>query len=218
MRYATTMRSTRLAIAALALCIASCYSVRGSGHPKTEPRVVTSFDQVQISGGFTAIVVVGAVPSLTITADDNLLPIITSHVDHGQLRIRSSQSISTVTPVSIQITTPALTSVDVSGGVTITATNVSSPSFEVHASGGCVVTVGGRASQFTATLSGGVQLSADGLIAERARVDGSGGVRASVFASQTIDGSLSGGGMLDVRGGPAVRRVNSSGAAMVNYR
>jgi hypothetical protein len=212
------MRSDNVAIVVCGLLAASCNSVRGSGHPKAESRTVASFQQVQISGGFTATVVVGAASSLTITADDNLLPIITSTVDHGQLQIRTSRSISTVTPVNIQITTPVLTAVDVSGGVTITATNVAAPAFEVHASGGCVVTVGGRASQFTATLSGGVQLSADGLITERARIDGSGGVRAAVFASQSIDGSFSGGGMLDVRGNPVVRRVNTSGAAMVNYR
>jgi hypothetical protein len=212
------MRSDTVVLVVCGLIAASCNSVRGSGHPKTEPRTVASFDQVQISGGFTAVVVVGAAPSVIITADDNLLPLITSTVDHGQLRIRATRSISTVTPLNVQIATPMLTSVDVSGGVTITATNVAAPSFEVHASGGCSVTVGGRAPQFTATLSGGVQLAADGLITERARVDGSGGVRAAVFASQTIDGSFSGGGMLDVRGNPVVRRVNTSGAAMVNYR
>ncbi|MEI8259557.1 MAG: head GIN domain-containing protein [Deltaproteobacteria bacterium] len=204
-----------------ALTAAGCDRIsglRGSGHPRSEQRTVETFDQVQISGGLNATVVVGPAVSLAITADDNLLPLITSRVDHGQLQIRTTQSISSVTPVNIQVSVPSLTTLDVSGGVTVTATGINAPSFDVHASGGSSVTIGGRAPQFSATLSGGVQLQADGLVAERVRIDGTGGVRASIFASQQIDGAMAGGAMLEVQGNPGVRRVNASGAAMVTYR
>ncbi len=215
------MRALTLALVLVAFHVTGCdrlRGVRGSGHPRSEQRPVETFDQVQISGGLNATVVVGPPASLTLTADDNLLPMITSRVDHGQLQLRTTQSISSVTPINIQVTVPSLTTLDVSGGVSVTATGINVRAFALHASGGSSVTIGGRAPDFAATLSGGVQLQADGLVAERVRIDGSGGVRASVFASQQLDGAMTGGAMLEVHGNPGVRRVSAAGAAMVTYR
>ena len=59
--------------------------VKGSGRVQTESRTVQGFTEVDLAGQGSLTITQGADEALTIEAEDNLLPVLTSDVQHGRL-------------------------------------------------------------------------------------------------------------------------------------
>jgi hypothetical protein len=66
---------------------------------QSEERTVTGFDEILLEGGGRIFVDVSGTESLTIEAEDNLLPLLSSEVIGNRLEFRTSESISPSTPI-----------------------------------------------------------------------------------------------------------------------
>jgi hypothetical protein len=203
---------------AIAITIAACRLTgeKGNGHVRAETRSVEPFHAIDIAHGFEADVTVGGAQSVLVTTDDNLLPLVRTFVRDGHLVFEPARPLRPTT-LHVTIITPSLDGMSLSGGVRAIVRGVASPNFHVQASGGATLTVSGSTSRLDATLSGGVSLSAGALLAETAALEASGGVRADVMATRSIQGSLSGGVSLRVGGNPPARSVSASGGSSVQY-
>ena len=82
-------RLTGSLLLAIALALAGCgiETVRGSGKVISETRSVSGFDSVAMSGSGKLVIEQGETESLTITADDNLLPRLPAEVRGGELHL-----------------------------------------------------------------------------------------------------------------------------------
>src|SRR5687767_96183 len=65
-------------------------SVNGSGKITTEPRTVSGFSTISLSGSGRLIVEQTGTESLTVTTDDNLLPYIKTEVRANRLELGST--------------------------------------------------------------------------------------------------------------------------------
>ena len=103
----TTIRYRRSTIGGVVilaeLFTAACGSdmdvIRGSGDVQAEERAVSDFDEILLEGGGSIVVDVSGTESLTIAADDNLLPLLTSDVVAGRLELRTRESIAPSRPI-----------------------------------------------------------------------------------------------------------------------
>ena len=86
-------------------------------------------------------VTIGPVTALTVTTDDNILPLIETTVDGDTLRNGSKQSYSTRLGVNVKITVPALNGVAVSGSGDIKATGLKADEMEARVTGSGDVTL-----------------------------------------------------------------------------
>ena len=72
---------------------------------------------------------------MTVTADDNILPIIETTVDGDTLRIYAKQSYDTKLGINVKITLPALNGLSVSGSGDIHATGFRAGELDANIAG-----------------------------------------------------------------------------------
>src|SRR5689334_4814607 len=73
----------------LALATTARETVEGSGTPATEEREIGDVSEVVLSGVGDLTIVPGAVPALSVTADDNVLPALETETVNGKLTLRT---------------------------------------------------------------------------------------------------------------------------------
>jgi len=110
--------------------------VRGSGELESETHGVEGFDSLLVEGQGEVVVVVDGTETLTVTADDNVLPHLTIGVngDRLELGVDDDIELSSAT-VRYAITADALESVEVRGSGDVLATAIDVDEFGIQISG-----------------------------------------------------------------------------------
>ncbi len=215
------MKVRLIAVALIAgVIVSACgfWGIRGNGKVRQETRTIQEFQNLDAGGAFTIRVHVGQVPSLRISAEENLLYFIRTYVKEDKLVIDTKKNISPRKEILIEVTTPSLKSIDVSGANNISVSGVNTDDFSVDLSGAGHVYVDGTAYKFDADLSGAGSLDARDLKANIVRVSVSGAASAHVFAKESLDASVSGVGSIDYYGDPQKIRTNVSGVGSISRK
>jgi hypothetical protein len=189
-------------------------TVRGSGVVTMETRDVKAFTEIALAGSGNVRVERGEKQTLTVEAEDNILPLLETTVKDGKLTLttRSNVSIRTTKPIVYRITTKALEGVSLSGSGTIEATKVEAKSFAIAISGSGKVGASGKAELAKMTISGSGSIDASDLPATTVTVVISGSGDAVVNATEELDAQIRGSGSIEYIGDPQVnQRVTGSG-------
>jgi len=186
--------------------------VMGSGTMASASRDVTGFDSVVIAGSGTATIEVTGVDSLTIEAEDNILPLLTSNVSGTILELGVESSISPTRPITYSITVASLSSIEILGSANVTASGVDSDALRVVISGSSVVSAAGTATEVDVEISGSGSYAGSDLVASIGRVEISGSGTATVNATEELHANISGSGTIRYLGDPSVTEsVSGSG-------
>jgi hypothetical protein len=203
-----------LALLAVVLLVTACSVTRGSGRLVTESRPVSGFTKVELSGtGELAIEKTGT-ESLSISAEDNILPLLTSEVSGATLILgtKPNSSIAPTKPIAYSLTAKDLTGLAVSGSGSVRVSNLTTASLSIKISGSGTITASGNVNDQDLEISGSGHYAADGLTSKavKARISGSGS--ASVAATDVLDVEISGSGSLTYSGNPQVmQEISGSG-------
>jgi hypothetical protein len=177
-------------------------TVQGSGDLKTETRPVGKFTAIDLSGIGQLIVERTGTESLTVTADDNLLPLFKSEVKSGTLSLftesRKRPSRSAVYKVGVA----ELKKIDVSGAASIEATRLEGDRLGIDISGAATGNLVGRVDELKISVSGAGSFDAAALQAKRAEVSVSGAGKVIVNVSDELHASVSGTGTILYIGSP----------------
>jgi hypothetical protein len=213
--------------------------VVGSGILKEENRPIKGFHRISIEAGGTAEITqvqsAGA-SSLTVSADENLLPYIISEVHGGELRIYVKPGISLAPSQGVRytITVDTLAALDVSGSSQANMSQLTGDQLSLQASGmgqsnlGTIqvnklvvktsgsgsIEVAGQTTGLELDMSGSSRLDSGDLQSQTATVEMSGSSQALVWVLQTLEAKLSGSASLRYYGAPATTQ-NTSGSASV---
>ena len=208
------------ALIILSVLVSACgfWGVRGNGRVKEENRTISAFEKLDAGGAFTIKVQVGPSPSLKISAEENLLRYIRTSVRGNRLVIDTRKSISPRKEILIEITTPSLSSVDVSGANNVSISNISASDFSLELSGAGHIYAEGDVENLDAELSGAGNIDAKNLKAKNVRISVSGAASADVFAKESLDASVSGVGSIDYFGDPEKTKTNVSGVGSINRK
>lgn len=194
------------------------WGVRGNGRIKDEFRKVSEFSRIEAGGAFTIRVQVGETASINVSAEENLLDFIRTRVRGNTLEIDTRKNISPRKEVIIEITTPSLEMIEVSGANNVTVENISGSDFNVELSGAGNVDLSGEVDRLKADLSGAGNINARNLKAKDVRISVSGAASADVFASRSLDASVSGVGSIDYYGNPEKTKTDVSGVGSISRR
>ncbi len=205
-----------LAIAAL-LAVSSCAVVGGSGTVATETRDVSGFSTIDLATNGDLTVSMGATESLTIEADDNVIPHLTSNVANGTLTLGDSPNtrIQTRNPIRFRVTTKDVTGLLLSGSGSIAGNGLTLRTLDVAISGSGTVKLAGTADQQTVALSGSGRYEAAELASQRAKADVSGSGDIVLAVSQELEVNISGSGAVTYTGDPQVRQEISGSGRVV---
>jgi len=225
-----------LAIVLLAGC--ARVTITGSGVIVTREETITGFDRVDVSHGFQVDLRQGDTFSVIIRVDDNVVEHLEIAKKGDTLRIGLKRNRSYTlnnTTLEAEVTTPELTGLELSGGSHATITSFTSTADfnadlsggshlrgDIEAgdvtfdlSGGSHMTLSGSAQDLKLDASGGGQIDLSGFSVFDANVDLSGGARATVNPSGTLDVDASGGSHVTYVGNPTLGKIDTSGGSSV---
>jgi hypothetical protein len=203
----------------LTVLIAGCSGVRGSGKIVTESRNVSGFNAIEFAGDGQLLIEQTGTESLSITADDNILPYLISEVRNGRLILREKEytDLDPTGNIVFKLTTKNLNGIDFAGDGSIDAKGIQSDEFRINISGDGRVTVNGVAERQDVHLSGDGQYTADSLTSKIGDVHLSGDGRAVLVATDKLNVDLSGDGTVEYIGNPVVTQ-HVSGDGSVHKR
>lgn len=204
-----------------------CY--HANGNLITEQRTVDHFDGIDLRIGADIHIVQASTYSVKITGSDNLLPIITTEV-HGTtlcIETKNNKCINGNSDISIEITTPELSHLIISGSGKITSgRKLVCDDLELNVSGtGDIVLDSLQVNTLSALISGSGDIVLAGQdeaqsqfinVSGTGKIDGvnlstktstikiSGSGDAKVWVTQALDATISGSGDIRYKGYPVV--------------
>jgi hypothetical protein len=231
------MYASALGVGALVAVAVNRPTLVGSGVPATEERAVGDVSEVALAGSGELTIVQGLTPALTVTADDNIVPLLESEVRGHKLTLRSPGRINLhpKTKIEYTLTVPKLDTITVSGAGSVRSEkyvgnaltvklsgagnahlrelNVNSLSLTLSGAG--TASTSGTAGALALRLSGAGKLDAAALKAARADVHISGAGHATVWAVEDLQAQISGAGDVKYKGHPANVTQKVSGAGHI---
>jgi Putative auto-transporter adhesin, head GIN domain len=208
--------------------------IKGSGNVVSKARSVAPFSKLRVDGPVDVRLAPGAQEGVSVRADDNLEPYITTVVEGDTLvvGIKPGSSFSTKNELVVAIDFKQLQRVQLRGSGDARIDRVKGDRFEAELSGSGDLSIGllevkelsarlsgsgdvsvaGQAEQQDWELSGSGDVAAASLSGRKvkARLSGSGDLRLGV--SQELDAQISGSGDLSYSGRPSVKsQVSGSG-------
>lgn len=211
--------------------------VSGNGKVITEDRQVGAFEDIRVSGGIDVQIKQEPSHRVTISTDENLMPLLEVYVSNNILHIREKKgyNLKPSNELIVYISAPGFNEIDISGSSDLSSTNrisvnnpvaisisgsahidmeIDAPSISTDVSGSGTVKLRGRSKDTKISLSGSGDIRCFELASENVELDVSGSADAEVSASSTLDISVSGAGTVNYRGNPSVKQ-SISGAGSV---
>ena len=176
-------------------------SVRGNGAVRTEPRDVSDFSNVVLNGIGTVELRQTGAASLTVEAEENLLPLLTTSAENGTLEIsvKSGVDLRPTKPVIFHVTVGRIETVRVAGSGRVDAGPIKTP-------------------QLTAAISGSGDVAIETIEADRlvGRISGSGAIKLGRVNVKTLHCEISGSGDAQLAGQADEADVSISGSGSIH--
>jgi hypothetical protein len=199
--------------------IVSSTAVQGSGVVKTESRQVADFASVSLGAVGRVTVRQTGKESLTISAEDNILPLLESRVAGRTLFIETAKhtDIRPTKPIEFTVEVKSLEGLSLRGVGSIEAEGVQGKELLVSLVGAGEVTATGSADSLKLILTGVGSFHGEEFKTKQAMVQNAGAGSAVVRVSDDLDVTLSGVGSVEYIGSPKVRK-SVSGVGSVKKR
>lgn len=190
--------------------------IEGSGRIVRQARPVAPFTSIVLEDSSNVDVRLGTTRSLTVEADDNILPLLTTEVRGGTLVLASHGSYRTQHSPRVWLTVPDLREVRLLGSGNVKLVGVSNAGLRLNIEGSGDVEALGRTDMLDATVEGSGDFNLRGLYARNARVQIMGSGDATVAVSGGLDANISGSGDIRYVGRPASLSVRKGGSGSVS--
>lgn len=211
------LRSRTLAVLALCLVAAACTVVRGSGTVLTEERRVEPFTEIELEGSGTVLVALGERSAVTVEADDNVVPLLTTEVEGGRLRLGSKSGTAFISnvPIVFRVTTSSLRAVVVSGSGDVQIGDFAGEDLEVRIDGSGEVLATGTVERLEVRVGGSGTFDGFDLEAADVSVEVGGSGEVEVSASERLEVEIEGSGEVRYMGDPGQVETRVSGSGDV---
>ena len=224
---------TVLYLATITALLAGCgvTVVNGSGKVITQSRTVSNFSTFTLAGLGDVIITQGATESLTIEAEDNVMPLLKSEVKAGNLIIYMDQKdwkdvIRPTKPIKIALAAKNLSLIELTGMGTISSPSFKAAKLTVQVSGAGAVKIpkleatdlktvlsgfgntelDGQVTSQEVEMTGAGQYLAGNLSSQTAKVTVTGTGNATVWARDTLSVTIGGAGNVSYYGNPKVTK------------
>ena len=187
-----------------------------TGGVTSEARDVSGFNEVELKGvGNLSLEQTGS-ESLTVEAEEDVLPKIRTEVENKRLIISPERntSINTNKPINYKLTVKDLNTLEVSGSGNVEAEDINTDELAVTIGGAGDVEIRGSADSQEIEISGSGEYKAGDLESKEATIDVRGSGLATVNVSDELEAEVSGSGSVEYIGDPMVQQ-EVSGAGEV---
>lgn len=218
-------------ITAIQSCSTEC--MQGSGKEATDKRKVAEFTKLDIAGSFNIKLVQDSSNSVTINADDNILPIIKTETSGDKLKISTdNKNICSSKEITITIGLRNLKSISAAGAVEIASNgrinmgdldlnisgatkinlDVAASNMETNGSGVSEITLKGQARSHNIELSGSGNVHAFDLVVGNYTIETSGQSDCEVNVLNELNIHTTGASDIKYKGNPKTINKSKTGA------
>ena len=189
--------------------------VQGSGVAVTQTRAVARFTGLDLAGSNNVTVIVGGPQSVVVHADSNLVNHVTTGVVAGTLVIGDTGGFTTRSPMSVDVSVPSLTALNLSGDGQISVAGINAAQLTVTVSGSGLLSAAGTVTRLDVTLSGDGQAQLSQLTASEVHAVVSGSGLIQVTATTSLDAAVPGSGAIIYSGNPPQVTTSITGTGTV---
>lgn len=198
-------------------------TVTGNGNITTQERDVSNADRISSMGSFDIDIVYGSPASVTIKADENLMPYIVTAMEEGKLVIRAKEHYNLRSDKGIRVTvvTDKLEEVQIAGSGNVKSSdkfsgsdhlkigvagsgdvelNINTPDIESSIAGTGNITLHGETRNSKIEIAGMGDYMAGDLMSENVEIHIAGSGNADVFAENKLEIHIAGSGDVNYRG------------------
>ena len=190
--------------------------IQGSGKVTTEQRAIAGFSSVKLKGTGRLMIDAGSqTESLSITADDNLLPYLTSEVNGSELVLGTKDGTNVVSSKDIvyKLSAKDLNVIDLGGSGSIDAKGIHTDRLKVTLGGSGTISMAGVADQQEIMLAGSGDYTGNDLKSKSATITIAGSGNAEVNATDKLGVNIMGSGSVRYSGDPTVsKQILGSGS------
>lgn len=193
-------------------------SVEGSGIIKTESRKVSAFTSIDISGSYIVEISSQEAPTLEISADDNILPVIITEVRGETLFIYNDKNLYTKTKLKVKASSMKIEKISASGANILKIYNLNNETLNIAQSGSSKTEISGQTKELYITLSGASNVNAKKLYSQKVKVDISGAANADVYATEELNARVFGAGKVNYYGNPKNVNRTIAGVGLIKNK
>lgn len=219
--------STFIRLIALTLCAAftGCMlaevgpPVTGSGVAKSEDRAINGVTRITLSNIGTITIKQSDKESLTIKADDNIVPLIESDVSGGTLTLGLNKggTFKPKTPIEYIVEVKSLEGLSLTGAAIAKVSELDGKTLSLTFTGACQGTLEGKMDALTINGTGACKVDAAKLSCKKATVTVTGASTASVNAEESLNATATGACTVTYMGDPKVTK-SVTGASSIKKR
>ncbi len=182
--------------------------LRGSGIAKTESREAAGFSAISSKSIGKITIQQTGKESLTITADDNILPLLESRVADNvlYLTMKKDTSFTPTKPIEFVVEVKSLEDLKIDGVGSMEVKDIQGKQLSIDFDGVGSMTIAGRVDVLTLNLAGVGSFQGENLQVRQATVRHSGVGSAVVNVSEKLDVTVSGVGSVEYIGSPQVQK------------
>lgn len=213
-----------LSLCALVFGAAGCKSmlginkVQGSGTAKTEKRDVARFTAIEVSCHGNVNVTAQSAASLSVTGDDNIVPLITTEVKDDTLYIKSDKEYDSKRPLHIDVAAPDVARFVFSGAGDAALSKIQNERLEITVTGAGKLTASGETKEASVSLTGAGDLDAKDLHAAKTTVKSTGVGSVEVYATDELVANATGLGNVNYYGNPKHVTAKATGLGEINRK
>lgn len=206
-------------IVMLFLGLVSCeeIGVRGHGDVVSEFRDLNDFTAIKFRIDGDVYLTQEATQEVRIEAYENIIHLIETRVENGELTIDSDKNILNGNRLKVFISAVAFDKIQLSGSGNIESLScINTQDLELSISGSGNIEICGNAATLNAKVSGSGNINAYGIEATAvdSRVSGSGNIK--VTANETLEATITGSGNIYYKGSPQVNSHVQGSGRVVN--
>jgi hypothetical protein len=207
-------------LTAVVLAVYGCdwQGIRGNGYLVTDQRAIEDFSEIHTSGGAFKIEWRSGSPSVSITADENLLAHIETRKIDNHLELRSRERLRPSHGIKVLVSSSTRSGARLSGASDLDVPALTGPKFAVESRGAADVTLDGAVDELLADMTGASDLKAKTLQARVVQISTTGAASAQVNVAETLRVSITGAGDVTYFGNPKTVEKHVTGAGSIRHK
>lgn len=213
----------KITLMLLLVGISGLAQIKGNGNIKTISIPASGVEEIEMELYARVIIDAGASEEIVITAEENILPFISSEVNNGTLLIEQKEWIKPSQRILIKVGAPYIRKILVGVHETVYVKNLNSEEIELIAPIGRIEAEGNSEMLIANSKKG--TIDASGLVTQNANVTITGSGKVSVNVANTLKQDLSSNARLDyvnepdtIIGGSSTRELNKNKTEFTNAR
>ncbi|GGD17069.1 head GIN domain-containing protein [Hyunsoonleella pacifica] len=201
----------------ITLTSCSIDDIKASNNIVTEERVLSDFNEIDISSDIEVVVKQGPSQSVKVTTSDNIQDNVTTRVNNGKLTARLTGNIRRLDVLRIEIVIPTISSLRMSADSFGTLSGFENlDSFRLNVSSDAFITLSGTANSMNIDASSDARIEGFDFETKTCNINCSSDATVSITCTDALSGSVSSDGIIFYKGNPSVNVSTSSDGAIIN--